>query len=197
MSTKSVRITAFIEETTAKRFAEATRRIGISGTALLNRALPAELNYFADLPENSERGAAALRFVQWVADDAGDAPSKKRRFNITLDREKAERMDEICREKRVPRDLFLALFLNFLVYGADGICEAPLKKIGELLTNPRHEFEEKRKSGPAADETLYNLEDESFTIREAVSQENPYSALHIDDEAVKLWEKAMKREKFL
>jgi hypothetical protein len=191
MSKEKTRITAFVADEVAKKFTELTRRIGISGTALLNRALPAELNYLAELPGNSERAAAAWRFIG-ALDETDDAPFKARRFNITLDREDAERMDQLCREKRVPRDAFIGLYLSFLVNGVDGVCEAPLKKISEMLMNPRHEYEEKRKSGRTADETLYNLEDESFTVFKAVPQENPYSGFHIGEETLVLWERLMK-----
>ena len=194
VSITKTRITAFVADELAKKFAELTRRIGISGTALLNRALPAELDYLAELPGNSEKAAAAWRFIERLNDTDG-APFKGRRFNMTLDREDAERMDELCREKRVPRDRFIGFYLNFLVNGAEGVCEAPLKKISEMLMNPRHEYEEKRKRGPAADTALYNLEDQSFTVFEAVPQENPYSGFHIDEEALDLWERLMRKNR--
>jgi len=180
------RITAFIEEERAKEFTEIMSRIGISGTALLNRALPTELNYLAKLPSNSERGEALNRFAERLAYD-----DKYRRLNITLDRADAERMDQICREKRVSRDSFLGAFLAFLVYGEKGVCEAPLKKISEMLMNPRHEYEEKRSGGPAADTTLYDLEDESFTHVEATPQDNPYSFLHHDEEELNQMEQSL------
>jgi hypothetical protein len=157
----TIRITAFIEEERARKFTALTSQIGVSGTALLNRALPAELNYLAEVPANSESGAALGRFIDEFDDD------KYRRLNITLDRTHAERMDQLCREKRVSRDSFLGAFLAFLVYGEQGVCEAPLKKISEMLVNPRHEYEEKRRSGP-----------------EAVPQDNPYRFLHHDEEEV-------------
>jgi len=179
-----IRITAFIEEERAKKFAEIVSQIGVSGTALLNRALPSELNYLAKLPSNSERGEAFCRFAERVAG------GKYRRFNITLERAEAERMDQLCREKRVSRDSFLGAFVAFLVYGEKGVCEAPLKKISEMLMNPRHEYEEKRKSGPPADTALYDLEDESFTVVKAVPQDNPYSFLHHEEEDLNLFEQS-------
>jgi hypothetical protein len=179
MSVKQ-RITAFIEEERAKKFTELTSQIGVSGTALLSRALPTELNYLAQLPSNSERGAALGRFIDNFDDD------KYRRFNITIERADAERMDQLCREKKVSRDSFLGAFVAFLVYGEKGVCEAPLKKISEMLMNPRHEYEEKRRSGPSSDATLYDPKEESFTPDAAVPQDNPYSFLYHDEEEVNL-----------
>ena len=178
MSTEKTRITVFVADELAKKFTELMRRMGISGTALLNRTLPAELDYLAKQPANSERAAAVWRSLGTLMHTAG-ASSEWRRFNITLDREDAERMDQICREKRLPRDVFIGAYLDFLVNGAEGVCEAPLEKISEMLINPRHEYEEKRKSAPAADETLYNHETEEWTVIKAVPQENPYSGLHM------------------
>lgn len=66
MSTEKTRITVFVADELAKKFTELTSRIGVSGTALLNRALPAELDYLAELPENSERAAAVLRLIDTV-----------------------------------------------------------------------------------------------------------------------------------
>jgi len=177
------RITAFIEAERAKEFTAIMSRL--SGKALLNMALPAELNYLSKLPSNSERGEALNRFAERLAYDG-----KYRRLNITLERADAERMDQICREKRVSRDSFLGAFIKFLVDGEKGVCEAPLKKISEMLMNPRYEYEEKRKSGPAEDTLQYNLKDEVFTYLEAVPQDNPYSFLHHDEEELNLMEQS-------
>ncbi|MGB7722196.1 MAG: hypothetical protein WBL65_20010 [Bryobacteraceae bacterium] len=198
MSTEKTRITVFVADELAKKFTEHMRRMGISGTAYLNRGLPAELDYLAELPGNSERAAAVLTLIDTVS-----ASSKRRQFNITLDREDAQRMDQLCREKRVPRDVFIGAYLDFLVNGAEGVCEAPLEKISAVLMNPRHEYEEKRKNGPTADETLYNHETEEWTVIKAVPQENPYSGLHmyrrafsfLDAEQMDLWLKLVEKNR--
>ena len=57
------RITAFIEAERAKEFTAIMSRL--SGKALLNMALPAELNYLSKLPSNSERGEALNRFAEF------------------------------------------------------------------------------------------------------------------------------------
>jgi hypothetical protein len=196
MSGKKTRITAFVANELAKKFTDLTRRIGISGTALLNRTLPAELDYLANLPANSERAAAAQRFYDGFVDSVvGDDedPPNRHRLNITLDRENAERMDRLCREKRVPRDGFIGLYLDFLVNGAEGVCEAPLGKISEMLMNPRREYDEKRRTSPAADETFYNPETSEFMVVKAVPLDNPYIGFHVDEEQLSLWERLMRK----
>jgi len=196
MSKNETRITAFIEEELAKKFTELTRRIGISGTALLSRTVPAELNYLAELPANSERAEKVVRFLADLKVDEDDTPPKKpRRFNVTLRREDAKRLDQLCREKGVRRDGFIYAYIDFLVNGADGVCEAPLKKISEILMNPRHEYEEKRRNGPTADRTLYDLEDESFTVIQGVPKENPYSLLHLGEEDLNRWERLIRKNR--
>jgi hypothetical protein len=124
-----------------------------------------------------------------------ETPPKTRRFNVTLNRDDAERMDQLCRERRVRRDSFINGYISFLVNGESGVCEAPLRKISEMLMNPRHEFEAMRamrpmrRNGPAEDETLDSLEGETFVSKRAVSPENPYGYLHLDAERLTLLER--------
>jgi hypothetical protein len=189
---KTMRVTAFIGEGLAKKFVESTRQIGVSGAALLSRTLPGELNYLAEIPSNSERAETAWRLMETLATDTRTDSRNVRRLNITLDRQHAERMSQLCREKRIPRDTFIGSYIAFLVNGDSGICEAPLKKISEILANPRHEYEEKRRNSPNEAETLLNLKDDSFTFNTPVSQENPYGHLHIDDDQLDLLERLAK-----
>jgi hypothetical protein len=182
-----VRITAFVNEELAKKFTELTSQIGVSGTAILSRTLPNELNYLAGIPGNSERAGTTLRLLERLAADT----RPKMRLNVTLGRHDAERMSQICREKRVPRDSFIGGYIAFLVNGDNGICEAPLKKISEILANPRHEYEEKRRNSPKEDETLLDGNG-NFIFNEAVSQENPYRYLHSDEEQLKLLDRLLR-----
>jgi hypothetical protein len=172
MSKASTRITAFVPEGLAEMFTELTRGIGISGTALLSRTLPSELNHLAGLPTNSERAEMARQMMDRILEiDATHL--KTRRFNITLIREDAERMNTLCREKRVPRDSFIGAYIYFLVKGEEGVCRGPLERIGEMLMNPRREY----------DEFLLNaslLRDED----EEDSPTNPYIDLHLDEATV-------------
>ena len=48
------RVTTVVDVGHARKFAELTREIGISGTALLSRTVHAELDYLETLPPNSE-----------------------------------------------------------------------------------------------------------------------------------------------
>jgi hypothetical protein len=178
----TTRITAFIGEELGKKFTGLTRQIGVSGTALLTRTLPVELNYLAEISSNSEKDETAWRLIGRLIEKL--AAARPRRLNVTLDRRDAERMDQLCREKRVSRDLFIHQYIYFLVNGADG-CEAPLVKISKILANPRYEYERARRRSPDEDYTEYAPTGEIIEHR-ALCKDNPYSALHIDGESLEL-----------
>src|SRR6516162_2799934 len=135
---KTVRITAFIAEQYAEKFTALTRRIGVSGTALLSNTLSSELDYLAEIPPSTQRFEDLSNFLASLEFDSGgnlvevnDKP-KVRRLNITLDREVADRMNEICREKRIQRDQFINAYVGFLVDD-----KGPLQTVAEILVNPR------------------------------------------------------------
>src|ERR1017187_10165670 len=195
------RITTTVDADLAREFAELTRDIGISGTALLSRTLHSELDYLEGLPPNSEEDERALRrnypaggggakgdakapLIQYLKSASATAERflvRKGRINITLDRQDAERLDRLCQEKRILRDGFIHCYIDFLVHGEDGVCEAPLAKISKLLSNPRHDYEEARESGPTEDETFWNQEDGhlSCIVKRAVPRKHPYGILHL------------------
>jgi hypothetical protein len=157
-TTPKTRITAFLDAKDAKRFAELTSSIGISRDALLNQSLPSELDYLAEIPANSVKALAYLR-----ARVSGDREDKAR-INITLSRRTALRMNRLCEQKRVPRDLFIASYVDFLVNGdPEGSCISPLAKAGAMLRNPRHEYSSSAGHGPyqdlhISDEALASLD---------------------------------------
>jgi hypothetical protein len=182
------RITVSIGESKAKKFAELTRQIGVSGTALLRRTLPAELDYLAALPPNSETAEKRARVITELGNALSDTPPKTVRFNITLDRKDAERMNQICQENRIPRDGFIRAYINFLVEGLDDVCEAPLMKISKILANPRLEYQKRLSER----EILYTEDGKGMIIDETVSQDNPYSHLHFDDDLLNALELFMK-----
>jgi hypothetical protein len=187
-----VRITASIGEELAEKFTSLTRRIGVSGTALLSETLPHELDYLAEIETRSERREAAHRFFDKLFDT--DSPHKLGRLNITLDYQVAERMTELCREKNIQRDQFINAYIYFLVNGEEDVCKAPLETVAEILRNPRYEFEEKRRNSPQEDQTLHNLNDDSFIINRPIP--NPYSFLStmgIGDDLLEGIERQMKK----
>jgi len=154
-TTSKTRITVFLAAKDAKLFAELTSGLGISRDTLLNQTLPAELDYLAGVPANSEKALAYLR-----ARVSGDREDKAR-INITLSRKTALRMNRLCEQKRVPRDLFIASYVDFLVHGdPEENCIGPLTKVREMLRNPRHEYYSSAGHGPYQD---LHIPDEALT----------------------------------
>jgi hypothetical protein len=75
--------------------------IGIRRDRYLNKHLWDALEALEDLPGNSE---ASARVAQLVADSRGKAV---RQVSLRLDTALIERINALCAEKRIPRDLFL------------------------------------------------------------------------------------------
>src|SRR5574341_1163296 len=70
-----------------------------------------------------------------------DPSGIKKRLNITVDRGTAKSMNKLCREKRIPRDRFVSMYVDFLVKGdPEGSCISPLVKAAQLIRDPRHEY---------------------------------------------------------
>lgn len=179
----TVRITAFVAAGMAERFSELTRRIGVSGTALLARTLSSELDYLAERPALNERFASASRLFA--------TELERRRVNITLDSALVDRMNRLCREKHIQRDWFIETYIRFLVEGVEGVCEAPLGRVAKILEEPRYEFEESRSRGSDKEQALYDFEEESYTIVPSVPKDNPYARLSgtgLPPELVADWE---------
>lgn len=165
MKTNTKRITASIREDLARRFTELTRKIGVSGTALLTKTLPRELDYLAEISSNSETAQKIwpLAKLTWAT-----IKTRPMRFNVTLDRQDADRMDQLCVSKGVPRDIFIETYVSFLVNGTSEVCEGPLAKISAILANPRHEYEQNQNKSRGE------------------SRENPYRFLHLSEEVIEI-----------
>ncbi len=156
------RITAFVDAEVAGRFDWYTTAIGLSKNTFLNATLPAELGELEGLPPNGAEGGRSLKLRLKIQS------ATRSRLNITLERSTADRMNEVCARKRIPRDLFLDAYLRFLVDGDPaGSCIGPLVKVAAVLENPRHEYYSYKGHGP-------------------------YEDLSLSDEALKMAEKAMR-----
>jgi hypothetical protein len=184
MRANEIRVTASITDVLARQFTDLTRLIGVSGSALISRTLRKELDYLAMIPSNSRRARKALEMV---------ADADTGRINFTLCRLDAERMDAICKEKNVPRNIFLHDYIDFLCNGYPNVCPGPLTLVNKILTNPRYEYEQKKHEERIRVEKLAetlrmdprDLPDarrKMELLREALS--TPYSSLHLDEETI-------------
>jgi hypothetical protein len=170
------RITVFIEADLAKRFTELTRGSGVSGTSLLRKTLRSELDLLAALPQNSPRAEKVLRYLDTEGTGFSTSAENRTRFSITLDGQDARRLEQLCREKRVPRDGVIGCYVHFLV-------NEVLNKISWMLANPRavHETVDE-----TVDEPVCQRDGEASDANRAVPVENPYNVLHLDDEWIEL-----------
>lgn len=89
-------------------FNRIVKSIGLRRDAFLNRVLPEELDLFDKSPGN---------------DDAGETSNREREIllakftkqvSLNLDTNLVERLDQVCRDKRVTRDAFLSVAIKFL-----------------------------------------------------------------------------------
>ncbi len=129
------KVTTTIRTEVTEQFNSAVSAAGLRRDSYLNDILPGELDELKELKPNSENGEKYLRGMRrFLHDDFS-------KVNITLDEEVATKLDKVCREKRIPRDIFIEEFMVFLSNGPENeSCAAPLNKIIELRQNPRFEY---------------------------------------------------------
>lgn len=113
------------------KFDAALKALKLRRDEYLREQLEREIEHLAAVRPNSE---LATRYLQL---------SKMERFSdrvkvgLKLPAELIERINAVCAEKRVPRDLFIESFLRFLVDGwpEEGVA-SPLAKAYEYLNDP-------------------------------------------------------------
>jgi hypothetical protein len=97
----------------------------------LRKQIEREIESLAEVRQNSELAARYLQMTKM------ERFSDRIKVGLKLPSELIERINEVCAEKRVPRDLFIESFLNFLVNGwkEEGVA-SPLAKAYEYLNDP-------------------------------------------------------------
>jgi hypothetical protein len=114
-----------------KPFASFVRQAGINRDRYLNNQLPTEVEELASHSPNSEATLSYLR-VRIAANSAA-----KVKVGFRLDPHLIAQLNRVCEEKRVPRDLFMETFLNYLVNGyEEEDIPSPLALAMEYLKNP-------------------------------------------------------------
>jgi hypothetical protein len=121
----------------AKKLSKLLRDIGLNQSPYLNRLLWQEVERLSEIPANSEDALRYLRFEQ--------AADQKDRVKVGLKLEPSlvQAINEVCEAKRVPRDLFIETFMDFLADGFDdpngdpfNSVPSPLAKAQELIDDP-------------------------------------------------------------
>jgi len=141
-----VRTTINLAPQAAKEFVASMKELGISKDAFLERTLPHELNFLRALPKPTTEQRQALDLVDQVA-GLIDPMARTAKLSITLGAPLLQRINKMCKEKRVRRDDFFGAYIGFLVNGDDEIgCPSPLSQVKQLLTEPRTHYYESQQA---------------------------------------------------
>jgi len=138
-NSETTRITVKIRKDLKDKFLAWTKKFKISKDHFLRCQLPRELAYLRELPANLPIG----RDINQLLGGGSE------RLNISLTKELAAEMDQLCSEKGIHREIFLTYYLEYLVNGDDEFdVESPLKRLEELLENPRLGYATKKYGNP-------------------------------------------------
>jgi len=129
------KLTFTIRTEVLETFNMAIKSAGLRRDSYLNHVLPSEIDELLPLEPNSEKGEKQLRDMRrFLHKDFS-------KMNVALDEDVAEKLDQVCREKKIPRDMFIEDFMEFLSKSPKHLeWVAPLIKISELMSNPRFEY---------------------------------------------------------
>ena len=130
----SLKKTTFrIREDYLSIFSSSIKRLGLRRDAYLNHVLREEIHLLKETVGNSERGEALLK----LKGACEGVPRQK--VGVTLGEDLIHEINEVCEEKRVPRDLFFEHALKFLCLG-EGHVPSSLDIAEDMIQNPREEF---------------------------------------------------------
>ena len=97
--------------------------------AYLNHVLPGEINIIEQLPQNSEEAHQWLKY-RWLGEEYGRLHKDATEFvSVMLDKPLVDRLNQVCNDRRIPRDAFVHCMLMFLT---ERLYEAAL-----VIKNPR------------------------------------------------------------
>ena len=152
------RITLSIDTDIFERFNKLTKEVGVSKDQLLSSTLKSELNYLSKLPANGPKAS------RWYA-AIDKVKSNKKRMNLTLKKDTADYLNELCKEKGIHRDQFISEYIMFLIDGdPEENCPSPLEKAADLLADPRTEYYSFENINPYDD--LHMTEEQTTNVEE-------------------------------
>lgn len=125
-------MTLLLDESLLGEFDELNKSLGLRRDGHLRKHLLREIEKLAELQANSPFVAEYLRLQR----QASGRVLKK--VGIKLPGSLMERINEVCAEKRVPRDLFIETFIKFLVKGRPdiGVDASPMHKALAYINDP-------------------------------------------------------------
>lgn len=107
------------------------RDVSLRRDEYLRGHLPNEIEVLGDLDPNSKRAAAYLQ------ERRQDQSTTRVKVGLKLPEGLIDRINTVCAEKLIPRDLFIETFFRFLAYGwPEQGAISPLVKAAEYLRDP-------------------------------------------------------------
>lgn len=122
-------MTIRIKINTAEKLFGLLKDIGVKRDAYISQLLNEEVKSLAQHEPNSEKAELFIRFKESASNN------NKVRFSIKLSRKLIKKINDVCAEKRVPRDVFVETFFDFLANG-NGDTHSPLGKVQAILHDP-------------------------------------------------------------
>lgn len=129
------RVTIRISKQVLEKFDEILGLLHLRRDAYLNEILPNEIDELEQLPANSEAAEHLLRAHRTVTKETA-------RIAVTLQSSVVERLNAVCKEKRVIRDAFFETLFSFLASGIEDEADvfrcvaSPLWKAHAYLSEP-------------------------------------------------------------
>lgn len=122
-------MTIRIRINTAEKLFGLLKDIGVKRDAYISQLLNEEVKSLAQHEPNSEKAERFIRFKESASCD------NRVRLSIKLSRKLIKKINDVCAEKRVPRDVFVETFFDFLANG-NGDTHSPLGKVQAILHDP-------------------------------------------------------------
>jgi hypothetical protein len=134
------RITVRISREVASQLDDVLGLLHLRRDAYLNEILPDQIDRLDELPANSERSERFLRLDRQLSQD-------RVRIAVTLDSALVDRLNSVCKEKRLIRDQFFEHLFTFLAAGRADPDEnpfmhvvSPLRKAHAYLEDPMRDL---------------------------------------------------------
>jgi hypothetical protein len=133
-------MTVRLDEKVVKELDAQLQELRLRRDQYLRGRLPIEIEELADLDPNSEFAASYIQLRR-----QGRATSRVK-IGLKLPEDLIGRINEVCAEKFVPRDLFIETFFRFLAYGwpEEGVI-SPLVKAADYLRDPYRDVDGAKK----------------------------------------------------
>ena len=129
-------MTVRLDKTVVDDLGELLRELGLRRDDYLRTRLPYEVNLLSELSPNPE---IALAYLQ---SRMQRQRSPRTKLGLKLPESLVQQINEVCTEKKVPRDFFVETFFRYLAYGwPERGAQSPLVMAADYLRDPYRDVE--------------------------------------------------------